>query len=360
MISKESRMKILATIICSLIIISQSSAQAFEEPIDRKRAMSLHKKRQSGEKLNAEELQYLRKAIAALRARRERTNKNRPKLNPTHADVSYGSHPQQAFDLWLAKSKDGKPTPICLFIHGGGFRGGDKSNLPVSTINFFLEKGISFAAINYRLTANGKYPYPIAMNDSARALQTIRSKAKEWNMDKDKVASYGGSAGAGISLWLAFHDDLAQPDSKDPIARESTRLVAAGTQNGQSTYDMRTFQKWFGLEKMKEHSALRAFYNIQSDEDILSERVIKLMEDASPITHLTPDDTPVFMVYSKGDVKVDEETDPSIVVHHVKLGHKLKEAMTKINLECTVISPDEPDKKYETLNNFLANKLLAN
>ena len=45
---------------------------------------------------------------------------------PTHANVAYGDHKKQAFDIWLAKSKDGKPTPLVIYIHGGGFRGGDK------------------------------------------------------------------------------------------------------------------------------------------------------------------------------------------------------------------------------------------
>jgi acetyl esterase/lipase len=110
------------------------------------------------------------------------------------------------------------------------------------TADRFLKEGISFASINYRLSDVG--PYPIMMEDAARCLQTIRHRAAEWNLDPKAVASYGGSAGAGISLWLAFHDDLSKPDSEDPIARESTRLVAAGTTNGQSTYDMRTFREW--------------------------------------------------------------------------------------------------------------------
>ena len=55
------------------------------------------------------------------------------------------------------------------------------------------------------------------------SLQTIRSKAKEWNLDPERIACYGGSAGAGISLWLAFHEDLADPNSDDPIARQSTQ-----------------------------------------------------------------------------------------------------------------------------------------
>ncbi len=53
-------------------------------------------------------------------------------------------------------------------------------------------------------------------------------KADDWNVDKTRVAAYGGSAGAGTSLWLAFHDDLADPKSADPVLRESSRLRMRG------------------------------------------------------------------------------------------------------------------------------------
>ena len=56
--------------------------------------------------------------------------------------------------------------------------------------------------------------------------------------------STGGSAGAGISLWLAFHDDLADPQSPDPIARESTRLTCAGVMGPQTTLDPQQMKEW--------------------------------------------------------------------------------------------------------------------
>jgi acetyl esterase/lipase len=169
------------------------------------------------------------------------------------------------------------------------------------------------------------------------------------------MASYGGSAGAGISLWLAFHDDLAKPDASDPIARQSTRLVAAGTTNGQSTYDMRTFREWFGVPNLEPHPALTDFYAVKTDADWQSERVLNLMHDASAITRLTADDVPVFMVYGNKDVPVDASTSHGVWVHHVRLGQKLKEAMTKLNLECTVTQ----DGRDGGLNEFLIRQLKA-
>lgn len=306
-------------------------------------------------KISREEFKKLQE-----KRRAEQVGKNgdRPKgIEPTHKDVKYGEHEKQAFDIWLAKSKDGNPTPLVIYIHGGGFRGGDKRGVSGQLVKSYLDQGISYASMNYRLSDVG--PYPIMMNDSARGLQFIRSKAKEWNLDSKRVACYGGSAGAGISLWLGFHEDLADPDSKDPIARQSTRIVAAGTSNGQSTYDMRTFKEWFGVPNLEPHPALVTFYAVEKEEDWESERVKKLMTDASAITHLTKDDAPVFMSYGKGDVPVDENSNPSLWVHHARLGIKLKEAMDKLGLECHVTWRDHPSPKYKDLQAFLSAKVLA-
>ena len=276
---------------------------------------------------------------------------------PTHADYRYGKHQLQAFDIWLAESSDGKPAPLAIYIHGGGFRGGDKRN---ANPQRFLAEGISFASMNYRLTNGGQFPYPVAMHDCARGLQTIRSKAGEWNIDTERVACFGGSAGAGISLWLAFHDDLADPDSDDPVARQSTRIVAAATSGGQSTYDLRTFRKWFEVSDLKPHSAMYDFYAVKDPNDWESERVLRLMADASPVTHLDKDDkVPVFMTYGGTNTPVDRNTSEGEWVHHVLLGLKLKEAMEELGLECTVVDRENKSRKYAGTNDFIIQKLKA-
>ena len=110
--------------------------------------------------------------------------------------------------------------------------------------------------------------------------------------------------------------------------------LAAGTSNGQSTYDLRTFREWFGVPDLEPHEALLPFYGIESEADWTSDRVTKLMSDASAITHLTEDDVPVYMAYARPNVKVDANTDQGTWVHHVLLGLKLQEAMRELGLEC--------------------------
>jgi carboxylesterase type B len=68
----------------------------------------------------------------------------------------YGPHERNTFDIWLAKSK--QPTPLVIYIHGGGFTGGDKSKYFQSEdVVRFLESGISVATINYRFMNEAPY-----------------------------------------------------------------------------------------------------------------------------------------------------------------------------------------------------------
>jgi acetyl esterase/lipase len=160
---------------------------------------------------------------------------------PTHASVKYGPHARHVFDFWQAKSD--KPTPLVLVIHGGGWNSGSKERANgIAKIKALLDAGISVAANNYRYVpqavAEGVAPPVKApMDDSARALQFLRSKAAGWNIDPARVAAAGSSAGACTSLWLAYHDDLADPESADPVARQSTRLLCAAVIGAQTTLD---------------------------------------------------------------------------------------------------------------------------
>ena len=300
-------------------------------------------------------LTFARPSLFAHSGKEDLQGSQDDKPSPTCANLPYGPHERQVFDIWLTSSKNGEPAPLVIYIHGGGFRGGDKSTIRASSIEQFVEAGLSVAAINYRLSDAG--PYPIMMEDAARCLQTIRSHAGEWNLNPEKVACYGGSAGAGISLWLGFHDDLADPDSEDTVARQSTRITAAATINGQPTYDIHTFREWFGVPDLVNHEALYPMYDVTDDSEWDSKRVRKLMKDASPITHLTKDDVPVYMTYRRGHVPVDKNTAQGVWVHHPELGLRLQIAMRKLGLECEVDYPGHPVARYESLEAFLISKL---
>jgi acetyl esterase/lipase len=257
------------------------------------------------------------------------------KPQPDLADVRYGPHERNVLDFWRAKAS--APAPVVLFIHGGGFRRGDKNSIPAARLRQYLDAGFAVASINYRLTDTA--PFPAQYRDCARALQYIRSRAKEWNIDKRLVASTGTSAGAGTSMWLAFHEDLADRQSPDPILRESTRLTSVVVENGQSSYDPR-FAESVGIPRpnFERHPFFLPFYGIK-EQEIDTPQAYKLYDEAAPITFLTRDDPPVYLSYNRADEPCDANSDVQLVVHHPRLGIALKRRMDRLGIECVLRYP---------------------
>ena len=191
--------------------------------------------------LSDKEKEQLLKRVVALRKRMNDTSppsggffgsgKSKSGRKPSFDNVKYGENERNVFDIWLADSET--PTPLAVYIHGGGFKGGSKEKLKVEKIAALLDAGISVAAINYRYVTTD--PLPTAHHDARRAIQFMRSKADEWNIDTNRVAAFGGSAGAQICMWLAYSDDMADATSDDPVEQESTRLLCVATAGGQTS-----------------------------------------------------------------------------------------------------------------------------
>jgi acetyl esterase/lipase len=254
----------------------------------------------------------------------------RPPL-PDYADVRYGPHERNVLDVWLAKSQ--ARTPLVIYYHGGGFRAGDKRTLDPQLLEKLRAAGISVAAANYRLS--NVAPYPAQMRDSARALQFLRLHADQYNIDPACVGAFGGSAGAGISQWLAFHEDLADPANSDPVLRQSTRLAAVAPFAAQSSYDPRFIKKLMGTNQV--HPALVYLFGMSSPADADNPKFFPLFEDSSPINHLTADDPPVLVFFSQRNDPLPENSTGEQHIHHPKFGFALKEKADRLGVGCTLI-----------------------
>jgi acetyl esterase/lipase len=283
--------------------------------------------------------------VAALAGRADQPQ---PLLN-----VPYGTHPRQVLDFYPAPSD--KPTPVVFYIHGGGWQNGDKKTDPKP----FLDKGISVVAINYRFVKHCveeklEPPVRAPLEDAARALQFVRSKAAEWNLDKKRIGATGGSAGGCSSLWLAFHDDMADPDSKDPVARESTRLYCAAVNGAQTSLDPKELREWMPNYGYGAHAF--GLPNFQSLIDN-REKVLKWIKEYSPIEHVTKDDPPIGLFYARDkDAKVgDSPKDPT---HSPILGIKLEERLKAAGVDVVLVYPGRPNEKYKNSRDYLIDRLL--
>ncbi len=252
---------------------------------------------------------------------------------PDVVNMRYGPHDRNVLDLWKAKPRSGLdgPTPVVIFFHGGAFRTGDKSHVPARLIEKCLDAGISVASANYRLSGTAAFPAP--MLDGARAIQFVRKNAKELGIDRQRIAAAGSSAGAGIALWVGFHDDLADPESDDPIARQSSRVTCLGVDGAQTSYDPRFIKELIG-GRAHEHPALPSFYGISSDSERDSARIHKLYEDASPLNHVSADDPPTILFYAEPNAPLPSDAKPGQGIHHPRFGAALKARLDPLKIEC--------------------------
>jgi acetyl esterase/lipase len=211
-------------------------------------------------------------------------------------------------------------------------------------------------SINYRFTqeaaaAGVQPPVKWPLEDAARALQFVRSKSAEWNLDKTRIGASGGSAGACSSLWLAFHDDMADPKSEDPIARESTRLACAGVFGAQTSLDPQQMREWTPNSTYGGHAF--GFANFQQ---LLEgrEKILPWINEYSPYELATPDDPPIFLHYTLKPEIGKVQKDPT---HTANFGLKLHEKLKDVPVESHLMYNGAPVGAYPDPIQFLIAKL---
>jgi hypothetical protein len=291
------------------------------------------------------------KAKAAKKAAAE----NPPVVKPTLAEVRYGPHERHVLDFWRAASAT--PAPLVFVIHGGGWQGGEKERVnKFVNVEGLLAQGISVVAINYRFIKHAEAegvtpPVKAPLHDAARALQFVRSQAAAWNLDKTRIGAAGGSAGACSSLWLAFHDDLADPKSADPVARESTRLYCAAVTVAQTTLDPVQMKTWTPNINYGGHA-----FGLGSFEQFLAarDRLQPLIAEYSPYHLVTKDDPAVYLSYNASPALGQEVKNPS---HTANFGVKLQERCQSLGVACELMYPGSTTAKHATAQDYLIAKL---
>jgi acetyl esterase/lipase len=281
-----------------------------------------------------------------------------PVLAPTHGDIAYGAHERQVLDVWVAPAA--APTPVVFHVHGGGFVRGDKR--PVKDLQRYLAAGISVVSVNYRFVQhaqlNGVTP-PVSwpLTDIARALQTVRHRAGEWRLDPARIAATGGSAGGCACLWLAFHDDLAEPASSDPVARRSTRLLGVAALIAQTTLDPAQMQVWTPNSRYGGHA-----FGVWDPTDLdtrdtrfaeflaARERLLPDIKRYSPWEHASAGDPPVYLWYPDPPTAGQPAKDPT---HTANFGQHLHTHLHTLGVPCELVYPGAQGVRHATAADFL-------
>jgi acetyl esterase/lipase len=293
----------------------------------------------------------------------------------------YGPHAKHCFDVYYPEG-DG-PFPMLVRIHGGGWGALDKMNNRIGQeADGWNERGIAFVSINYRYVSEyDQHPpmtVPVAapLLDAVRCLQFIRYHAKALRLDPDRVCLTGGSAGGASSAWIALHDDMADPDSPDPVARMSTRVTCSTPHQAQTSLDPKQMREWipqitygahafFPSGDLPKKGPERFGYFLEHREDILPH-----IRAFSAYEHASADDPPMLLVYG-GQPNVLPAVDGGNATHHPQFGIRLHDRLKELGVESYVWAGDGKTEGGEVrassdryhgwpgVRNFVVDKLLG-
>jgi acetyl esterase/lipase len=194
---------------------------------------------------------------------------------------SYGADGKQNMDVYLPAGRTQSDTPLLIYIHGGGWIDGDKSEfLQVKSVLESQFPGYAFASLNYRLYdfATGKNGILEQEKDIIRAFDYIESKLVEWNISDDFIIS-GASAGGHLALLHAYKNNTS--DLKAAVVFFPPTDLAE-------------------LYKFNNFTALGLMALLGGNPTTAS----KNYQDASPISHIDPSDVPTIFFHGDQDTVV--------------------------------------------------------
>jgi acetyl esterase/lipase len=177
------------------------------------------------------------------------------------------------------------PWPALLYIHGGGWVGGDKFNVHATEdISAFRNAGYFVAAMEYRLAP--QYPFPDMIVDAKCAVRFLRAHAAEFKLDPNHIGAWGSSAGGHIVSLLGLAGESAGWDTGQYL-EQSSRV--------QAVVDM------FGPTDLADPS-----YVLPADKRSyilfnVAEPTKSMLEMASPITYVSPGDPPFLIIHGNKD-----------------------------------------------------------
>jgi acetyl esterase/lipase len=221
-------------------------------------------------------------------------------MEPTFPDLAYADQsPLHKLDLYLPARADGR-APVVIWIHGGGFRTGDKRSMPrrnfgpapkptgpngpyqiqVPDVAALTAKGYAVVSLNYRLGRSMAEAGVAAVQDGKAALRFLRANADQYQLDPDKFAVWGNSAGGFMAAMLGATGD--QPTLFDDPALGHPAVSSA----------VQAVVVWFGAEDrlppdltiaryLRHAKSLPPFLIANGDNDlVISDRQARRLHEA--------------------------------------------------------------------------------
>ncbi len=230
------------------------------------------------------------------------------KLGTTEKDITYCTANGESLlmDVYYPDDLDG-PWPATMYVHGGGWVGGDKSGgAGQRLIEPLRRQGFLVTSINYRLSPDHQFPAHI--EDVKCAVRYLRANAATYNLDPERIGAFGGSAGGHLVALLGTSDPSAGLEGSGEHLEYSSRVQAVVDLFGPT--DSLAFCIPSKLEPV--------FGASSCDAEIIT--------NASPITHINQDDPPFLILHGDKDNVVP--LSQSEILH---------EALISAGLESTLV-----------------------
>ncbi len=239
--------------------------------------------------------------------RRRNSNRPAPPQNPARrstqvpegvaliTDIAYrDGNKKWMVDLAMPKEAGSKPRPAIVFVHGGGWRSGDKGggqwrSLPLE----YASKGYVCISVNYRLTDEATFP--ACVEDVKCAVRWLRANADKYNVDPKRFGAYGNSAGAHLVSMLGLVGSEAKLEGDGPYQDQSS-LVQAVCCSATPT----DFSNWGARGRSTGANSSRGPSLLSGPRETLFERQKK----ASPISYVKSDAPPFLIIHGTADTTV--------------------------------------------------------
>jgi acetyl esterase/lipase len=211
-------------------------------------------------------------------------------------DVQYGSAGDRALklDVIRPKAERDRPRPVVVWIHGGGWRGGDKSSgLPLL---LSLATGGEYVCFSVGYRLSGEAIWPAQIHDCKAAIRWIKANTKKYNIDPKRIGVWGSSAGGHLVSLLGTSSDIKELEGQNGSPDQDTRVACVVDFCGPSD-----FPNFFSRQPLGSKNAYGAITGLFGGtvEEKKAEATI-----ASPITHVTRDDPPFLIVHGTNDETV--------------------------------------------------------
>ena len=228
---------------------------------------------------------------------RERRGNNGPEGLTVLRDVVYGKGGGRdlKMDIVLPKETPDGPCPAFVWIHGGGWQAGTKDG-GVRQVAPFVRSGFVGATIEYRLT--GEAPFPAQIEDCKCAIRYLRSHAKKYHIDPDRIAVGGSSAGGHLVALMGTSGDVAELEGTGGWPEQSSRVQAVV-----DLYGPTDFQKFVTTEGYERHNRDGSPESklLGGGEVLANPEGIKRV---NPITYIDKNDPPFLIIHGDSDKTV--------------------------------------------------------